>query len=78
MSIALIEMPPYADASARPALQPPNCIRGQLTDAKEWIVKPPAIALVADGVVLAARAEPGVDLPGLLRQLCEAPGPTWE
>jgi thiol-disulfide isomerase/thioredoxin len=53
--VATIEMPPYAAADSE--LVPPSsaCLRGRLSDKREWFATTPVVMRVRDGTVVSAR-----------------------
>jgi thiol-disulfide isomerase/thioredoxin len=53
--IAAVEMPPYAAADSE--LVPPSsaCLRGRLSDKREWFATTPVVLTLRDGVVASAR-----------------------
>lgn len=56
--VALIEMPPFAPPEADPVSPSTRCVRGRLSDAREWFVQTPAVLATSGGVVTAFGEEP--------------------
>ena len=59
MAVALIAMPPYGSPSQDPVSPTTPCVRGKLSDAREWFVQTPAEITLVDGQVVAAEEGAG-------------------
>ncbi|MCX7428744.1 MAG: hypothetical protein NTW96_24350 [Planctomycetia bacterium] len=53
--VALVEMPPYGDASGGSAVPGSACLRGRLSDAKEWFAEAPIVVELRQGLVTRVR-----------------------
>jgi hypothetical protein len=49
--VALIEMPPYATATTDPVPRDTACVRGRLSQVKEWFAQTPVAFETGEGVV---------------------------
>lgn len=51
--VLLVEMPPYATPRSDPVPADTACIRGRLSDTREWFVQTPAVIELTNGTVTA-------------------------
>jgi hypothetical protein len=72
--VALIEMPPYGNRAGDGRLGPPGCVRGRLSDKRDWFATTPLVVLVREGKVLAALAKEWIERPDEFLK-SQLPGP---
>jgi hypothetical protein len=62
--LAVIEMPPFADATDPPPWQlPPSVLSGHLDQRRDWFATAPVAFLIKDGIVISATESDAAEIP---------------
>jgi len=62
--LAVIEMPPFGDATDPPPWQlPPSVLSGRLDQSRDWFATTPVAILVKDGVIVSAKGGDSAQTP---------------